>query len=216
LKRRAANLQNQLHREVGAYIKIVQGMQGHGTQSGAISEEDIARQISGWLRSYQPEFSQLALGVGIDLAPLIAGVVVDIAWHVVSAGAAALTAGVSLIATGLFAWARTEYSNGKVRGKIVDGLTLEKANILSEQKKALEERIKAGFEMISKPITESIESEIAVLLANMTDIWERRSKADFDAKAEEESLRAFVNDVAARVTDIRCLVVHSQEEASSP
>jgi Dynamin family len=205
IKLRTTELQERLRREAGEYVKVVAEIRGEDTQTHKISDEEIARKINDWVRGSTTDFGTVVAGAGFDLAPIMAGVVADIALHVFGASLLIFPA-VGVIASAVLAVVRTEYNKSSVRAKIVEGLAEKKREILLDQRVKLLESVEDGFKRLSDPISQSIESEIAVIKANMQDILNQRQKADFDAHTYEIALRGVESAVDHWVAETQRLV----------
>lgn len=202
LKQRVVELKKRLSHETAEYVRIIAEIQGDEVQSGRVSDEDILRKIAEWGRDYRADFVMIVAGASFDVSPIVAGIVAEIVFHIAAAG---LTAGVSLVATGIFALVRKEYFKKKIKKQIVDGLKQRKRELFLDQEHQLGKSVEQGFKKFSDPISQSIESEIAVIKGWMTDLLKQRQKADFDADFFEEALNALLTTVRSRVNDIRQL-----------
>jgi hypothetical protein len=203
LTQRASELKQQLKHEAGEYIKVLEEIQSGESRTGQISDESIARKISEWGRDYRTDFTTIAAGAGFDLAPLVAGIMAEVVLHI---AITAMTLGISLALTGIFAVVRKEYHKNAVKKQIVKALEDRKKELLLEQKVQLQSKVMQAFKDLSEPISQSIESEIAVIKASMTDVLQQKQKADFDAVTFEKEVRGIQTLVERRVSDVRRLV----------
>ena len=160
------------------------------------------RKIATWGQDYRTDFGMIVAGASFDVSLVVAGVVAEILFHIAAAG---LTAGISLVATGILALVRKEYYKSKIKQQIVDGLNGRKRELFLDQKVQLGKSVEQGFKNISNPMSQSIESEIAVIKASMTDVLKQKQKADFDADTFEKALRTLQTTVRSQVNDIRQL-----------
>lgn len=205
LKLGAQELMKRLNYEAGEYIKVLSEIGGDERRSHEVPEEEIKKKIIEWVRDYRPAFGSVALGVTLDLGPAIAaGVIAESAYHLSVKGLTA--AGIGIPVAVLLALFRKKRAKDRAKVKIVKALADNREALLMAQEVNVRQVVEDAFKNLTKPISGSIESEIAVVKANWNDLLKKRRDADFDANAFERKARAFEADIRRRASEIRRLV----------
>lgn len=206
LRARTADLERLLKQEAGEYVRVMAEIRGGG--GGRVpTEDEITAKIRQWIGEYSVSLPQATQGATVHLASLAASIGGEVILHSTSGLLLPkiLLPGVGIAVSLVIAVLRHQQTRDKVRAAIVQALKDKERELLLDQQARMSEAVNAAFGKIAGPISSSIEGEIAVISASMTDLIARRHDASFSADAFALEIADFAAGVHADCEAVRRL-----------
>ncbi len=197
-------LQEEIKIETKEYIKVLSEIKEGANANRKINDEEITQKIHGWLIIDSLKYSATS-GLAIDLSPLIAGIMGDILLNLMGLAMHVALPLIGTIISVIFSFMRKEANLNKVRSKIVESIRDKRKELLLDTKVRIQKNIEESFNGMSETIAQSIDSEISIIKASISDVLKKRQKADFDAKKFEAELTTLQSKVKNKMAEIRQL-----------
>ena len=144
--------------------------------------------LSKWLK----DFGRSSTGnVGIDLAPLLAGIVADIMAEVTLHMSLHILPGVGTILSAIFLFWRGNRMRANVRKQILEGMNGKLADFALSQHEAIRAALREGFAKLEEAIGGKIRQQVAQIDGDMRSLVEQKESGEADAAARLRQLNEF-------------------------
>jgi predicted GTPase len=181
----ARRVEEELRAEAQVYASILGEVgQSIGGHLKDVSIEDILKK---WLKDFGGPNAAM-VDVGMDLAPLMAGIVADVAAELTLHMSAHVFPGVGVIISAILLLWRRNRMRANVRRQILEGMSNKLTDFTLIQHEAIRSALRDGFAKLENAIGGKIQDQIAQIDDDMRSLIEQKEGLEADASTRRQQL----------------------------
>jgi hypothetical protein len=181
----ARRVEAELRAEAQQYADILGKVgQAIGGHLEGVSIEDILKR---WLKDFGGPNASI-VDVGMDLAPLMAGIIADVTAELTLHMSAHVFPGVGVIVSAILLLWRRNRMRANVRKQILEGMNNKLTDFTVKQHEAIREVLRDGFGKLENAIGGKIQDQIAQIDGDMRSLIEQKESHEADASTRRQQL----------------------------
>lgn len=193
----AVDLKRDLQKEAGKYLGVLEQIDEQMGQPGQ-GLTDV-QQVQKWLSESLTMQGGVSVGIthlGLDLAPLMATVLVDVLAHM----ALNILPGIGLLISGILMFVRWKRVREKLRSQVLEGIRSKMPEFRLSQHEAIREAVSQQFRKLRNQIVRKIEDDIALIDGSIKTLIIHKERHQTSTKPRLEQLDALM---AAAETELK-------------
>jgi hypothetical protein len=185
-------LAQRVEEELRTEAKVYAGILGQVGQSigGHFRDASIDDILKKWLRDFGGPNAAMA-DMGMDLAPLMAGIVADVTVELTMHMSAHIFPGVGIIIAAILTLWRRNRMQANVRRQILEGMNNHITDFTLHQHDGIREALQKGFGKLENTVCGKIQDQIAQIDGDMRALIERKENLESDAAVRRQQLAEF-------------------------
>lgn len=193
--------------ELQAEAKVYAGILGEvgETIGGHVEGFGIQEILQKWLDDFGAPDATMG-SVGVDLSPLLAGIVADVTAELAMHTSLHLLPGVGMIISTILVLWRRNRMREKVRSQIVEGMDARLTDFALKQHEGIRTVLREGFEKLENAIGGKIRDQIAQIDGDMAALIEEKVTREVDATQRRQELAEFQKRVDDEIRQISTLL----------
>ncbi len=206
------NLADRVESELKEEARVYAGILGEIGESigGPLKGLSIEEILKGWITDFG-RLNPDIVDTGMDLAPLMGGIVADVTLHM----SAHLLPGVGVIVSAILMLWRRNRMQAKVRKQILEGMNNQLVEFALLQHEAIRGGLRGGVAKLENAIGGKIQEQIAQIDGDLHSLIEQKESREADASTRRGQLEVFQKRVNKEVDTILALLTPSHHMASS-
>jgi hypothetical protein len=193
-------VQAELQAEAGNYVSIVEEIEGHVDSNKHTAA--VQDQLKEWLQG-PALLSGTMNELGLDLAPLVGSLLIDVASHMMLN----FLPGLGILISGVLILVRRDRMRAKLRGQLYQGIKDQMPGFRANQQAAIREALNSGFGKMNDAIREKIAVDVLLISSSLEALIKEKSEETYSAQVKRDQLAELTRRVQDEADQLRALMV---------